>query len=220
MFTVEESAVACDPKQSAPMTTQSLVGPIFRSAGPRATGPSRRFLTRMLPLLPVFAALAAVAAGSLGASIEHSQSRPVLSGTALFVALSGVLDAASVTATAPPADGAPAPALEDAWAILAQALAPFEAQQSAAEGRPPPMNAPSPLLAVGDARDRALAQAAARYVHAALDMHDLRAAQRAIDLLALRSDSRHLSPAPRRRRRLRSPPSPPPESVPDVLAVR
>jgi hypothetical protein len=194
VFLIEEVAVACDPKQSDKMATQSRVGPIPRPVA-RPIGRSRRFVTHVLPLGPIVATLAALAA-SLWPTGAHPLPGPIPPGNALRIAISGVMDAATAAASAadttPGADGETAAVLEDAWATLAQVLARFEAQQSVAEGRRPPlMTAPPPLPAAGDARDRALAHSAARYVHAALETHDLRAAQRAIDLLALRSDSRH-----------------------------
>ena len=163
------------------MAGQSALRPAF---GPAGVGDlARRLVAAALALALLAAILSAVGVPDRASTRAPAAPRTLLEGDSLHAAVVGVLAAEG----APPNEAAPGAAPEDEWATLAEVLGRWEAQQSVADGtRPPLMNAPPPAPA-SRTRDRALARSAAVYVRTALETHDVRALQRARDLLEMRS---------------------------------
>ena len=141
----------------------------------------RQALAALLAFAFLGTALLLVVATETQPSAPELDSPAVPAGSALRIALDGVLTTVSVAGIAE--GGETTPAADDAWQTLAVVHERIEAQLRVAEGaRPPLMGAvpPAPQRAV---RDDALLRAALTYVRGALATHDVVAVGRARDLL-------------------------------------
>jgi hypothetical protein len=164
-----------------------IVSPPWRIAPPVRHGWSHSLLRRAAPAVALvfFATLAATIV-----SAPDSVPPPALESSAaatsrsLEVSITAVLAAAQRAENAGP-DDAPAAALEGAWNVLALVTEREQAQIDVAAGRRPPLMKAPPLAPGRPARDDAFNQAALSYLRAALPVRDLRALERAVELLEL-----------------------------------